>query len=67
MDLTLLAPQPSSPSLQREVPKSSRMKTGAWSGPQRLMHFQAPIVEMGPQRGRGECSLSEISRPVIDG
>lgn len=52
MDPTLLAPQPSGPSLPREVLQPPKTKTGTWNGPQRLMHFQGPILQMGTQRGR---------------
>lgn len=52
VDLTLLAPQPSDPSLLREVLQPPKTKTRTWNGPQRLMHFQGPILQMGTQRGR---------------
>lgn len=62
VDPALLAPQPSSPSLQREVPQPPMTNTGAWNGPQRLMRFLGPILQMGLQRRqRGACSLSKIS------
>lgn len=46
MDLTWLAPQ---------------MKIRACNGPQRLMHFQGPILQMGPQRAEGSAACLRVT------
>lgn len=58
----MLAPQPSSPSLQREVPQPPMTKTGAWNELQIRIRFLGPILQMGPQRDREESAACLRSR-----